>query len=91
MCISDFELESILPAGLDDGYDEQYPELSGTKEHGTEYSDDTDEYGTDYSAFRSRPKRPQARGKYFFSKLGNSIFDMQYAMQNMFKLVLRGG
>ena len=66
MCISDFELESILPAGLDDGYDGQYPDLSGTQEHGTEYSDDTDEHGTDYSAFRSRPKRPQARGKYFF-------------------------
>ena len=69
MCISDFELESILPAGLDDGhdgYDGQYPDLSGTEEHGTEYSDDTDEHGTDYSAYRSRPKRPQARGKYFF-------------------------
>ena len=66
MCISDFELESILPAGFDNGYDGQYPDPSGTKEYGTEYSEDTDEHGTDYSAFRSRPKRPQARGKYFF-------------------------
>ena len=86
MCISDFELESILPAGLDDGYDEQYPELSGTKEHGTEYSDDTDEYGTDYSAFRSRPKRPQARGKYFFSK-----FDMAKYVQTCIAGRLRCG